>query len=342
MFRKWVAPIIKSYFKNPNISNSPIDLKILRKFIYYKVARTPISIMIEPICRCNLKCPLCTTPHKYMTRKQGMMEYKTYQKLLDEVHPFVMSFNFNFAGEPFLHPDLFKMVKAANERNIFTLIDTNATLINNQKIKEILESQLKILIVNIDNLDPDVFEQFRKGANFKSTTNQIKKLCEVKKEQKKTFPLIIAEVIVSRQNENQLQEIYDLAMNEVGVDDVWFKSICFPLHSKGFRADHNVGELVEKYLPIKSKRRRYNYINGELKLTNPIKCGWERKTVVLWDGRVGACCYDYDGNYTFGNLNEQHFLDIWNSKKYRYYREKLIIHKKLELCRDCAYNIDFG
>jgi len=97
-----------------------IDLKLLRKLIYYKVSKTPILIMIEPACMCNLKCPLCTTPHTYMTRKQGMMKYKTYQKFLDDVKDFALIFDFNFAGEPFLNPNLFKMVKDANEHNIYT------------------------------------------------------------------------------------------------------------------------------------------------------------------------------------------------------------------------------
>lgn len=339
MYRKLIKTVIKYHVQNKTLVSIKLDVKtILRKFITCMVAKTPISIMIEPVCFCNLKCPLCTTPHKYMSRKQGMMEYETYRKFLNDVKDFAFIFTFNFAGEPFLNPNLFKMVKAASEYNIFTLILTNATLIEeNRRIQEILDSQLNVLVVDIDHIDPLLFSQFRKGANFESTIKQIKKLCDAKKEQKRFFPLIVAEVIVSRENEDQLQDIYDLAMNKIGVDGVWFKNICFPLHSKGFREEHDVSELVEKYLPKRSKKKRYNYVNGNLELINrSVKCGWRYKSLVLWDGRLGACCYDYDGIYTFGNVNEQHFLDIWNSKNYRYYREKLIKFKKLELCEKCS------
>lgn len=337
MFRKSASIIFKFFVQNKTVSIPKVDLNVLRKFITYRIAKTPISLMIEPACMCNLKCPLCTTPHKYMTRKQGLMEYTTYQKILNDVKDFAIILNFNFGGEPFLHPNLFKMVKDAAESNMFTIVYTNATLINKQRIMEILDSKLNILVVDIDNIDPTLFEQFRQGSNFESTIKGIRKLCETKKELKKIFPLIVAEVIVNRQNENDLQAIYNLAMTKAGVDAVWFKKICFPLHSKGFRQDHKVPELVEKYLPIKSKNKRYNYVNGNLELIKPVeKCSWEHKAVILWDGRVGACCFDYDGNYTFGNINEQHFLDIWNSKNYRNYREKLIRAKKLELCEMCS------
>ncbi len=337
VIRKWVVPFIKYYVKN-----NKIFMNLLHKLISYRVAKTPSSIMIEPMCGCNLKCPLCTTPHKYMTRKQGMMSYETYQKLLDDVSEFALTFNFNFAGEPLLNPNLFKMVKAANEHNIFTVVDTNSTLISKQKTKEILDSNLNLIAVSIDYADPIIFEQFRAGANFTKTIEQIRNLCEMKKEQKSPFPLIMGEVIVSRENESQLKSMHEWLMNEIGVDGVWFKTICFPLHSQGFRDDHSVPDLVEKYLPLKA-RKRYDFVDGKLELKNPItRCSWKQKCVILWDGRVGACCYDYDGTYTFGNLNEQHFLDIWNSKKYRYYREKLIRHKKLKLCERCAYSIDFS
>jgi len=121
------------------------------------------------------------------------------------------------------------------------------------------------------------------------------------------------------------------------VDGVWFKEICFPVQSKGFREKNPIKELAEKYLPKKSKKRRYNVVNGKLELKNPsATCSWCHKSLILWDGRIGACCYDYDGIHTFGNINEQHFLEIWSSKNFRHYRENLIRYKKLKICENCS------
>jgi radical SAM protein with 4Fe4S-binding SPASM domain len=147
----------------------------------------------------------------------------------------------------------------------------------------------------------------------------------------------VAEVIISKQNEEHLQKISDFATNQIGVDGVFYKSLCFPLHSKGFRDANDKYQLIKKYLPEKSPITRYVLNNEKLALKNPKEtCDWHQKSLILWDGRVAACCYDYNGEYTFGNINENSFLDIWNSKKYRYYREKLIKYKKLELCEYCS------
>ncbi|MFX1393741.1 MAG: radical SAM/SPASM domain-containing protein [Promethearchaeota archaeon] len=312
----------------------------MRKLLSHRITKTPISLMIEPICQCNLKCPLCTTPHKYMTREKGMMTMETFFKLLEDTNRFVLQYDFDFAGEPFLHPKLFKMVRYASDRGVFTVVDTNATLITDKRINEILNSQLDVLAVNIDHANKTAFEQFRLGADFNKTINQLKKLCKLKKEQRTVFPFIIAEIIVTRENEKNLKTIYDLAINKVGVDAVFYKSICFPLHSEGFRKDNRIQELVERYLPIKDDvKKRYDYVNGNLELKNPtFECGWNKKSLILWDGSVSACCYDYDGKNIFGNINENHFLDIWNSYRYRYTREKLIPQKKLKLCERCAYS----
>jgi radical SAM protein with 4Fe4S-binding SPASM domain len=272
-----------------------------------------------------------------MTREQGIMNLETYQKIVNDVKDFTFIFYFNFAGEPFLNPHLFEMVNLAAEHNIFSLVDTNATLLTTKRIRELLDSKLDVLVLNIDYIQKKPFEEFRQGANFNTTIEGIKKLCDYKKKEKRLFPLIVAEVIVSRENEDHLQKIYEFAMDKIGVDNVWFKSLCFPLHSKGFYEDHDIHELVKKYLPMKSPITRYTF-NGEfLEMKNPKEnCDWARKSLILWDGRIAACCYDYDGQYTFGNINNTSFLDIWNSHKYRYYREKLIKFKKLELCKNCS------
>lgn len=294
--------------------------------------------MIEPAAKCNLQCTLCTTPHKYMTRKQGIMDWDTYQKLLNDVKDFALIFYYNFAGEPFLNSDLFKMVHEAAKHDIITFIDTNATLLTEKRIDQVLDSGLTILVVNIDYSSKEKFEAFRKGANFESTMAGLKHLCEIKKKRNQFFPLIIAELIVSRQNEDKLDEINEFAMNQIGVDGVFYKSLCFPLHSKGFRESDEVQELITKYLPLKSSITRYTLKNDHLALKHPKEtCEWSQKALILWDGRVAACCYDYNGQYTFGNINNKSFLEIWNSDKYRYYREKLIKNKKLpKLCRFCS------
>ena len=70
------------------------------------------------------------------------MDAYTFQKLITDVKDFALIFYFNFAGEPFLNPQLFQMVNEASANDIFTMVDTNATLLSDRRIHEILASQL--------------------------------------------------------------------------------------------------------------------------------------------------------------------------------------------------------
>ncbi len=59
--------------------------------------------------------------------------------------------------------------------------------------------------------------------------------------------------------------------------------------------------------------------------------------VVDYKGDVLLCCDDYFGKYSFGNVNDKHIMDIWNSKNFKSIRKKL--RKgifELDICKKCV------
>ena len=58
------------------------------------------------------------------------------------------------------------MIKACSERNLYTSITSNGTLLSEQKSQDILESGLSNLVFSIDGAKKDTFETAREGANF--------------------------------------------------------------------------------------------------------------------------------------------------------------------------------
>ena len=52
---------------------------------------------------------------------------------------------------------------------------------------------------------------------------------------------------------------------------------------------------------------------GAPALTNPmVQCGFLRKEmgVILWNGDITACCFDYEGYGVFGNIFDENVLDL--------------------------------
>lgn len=67
------------------------------------------------------------------------------------------------------------------------------------------------------------------------------------------------------------------------------------------------------------------------------------QSVVLWNGDVTICCYDYNGDYKIGNIFENGgFKEIYKSKKYGEIRRK-IMKGELAICENCeGKNTGYG
>jgi radical SAM protein with 4Fe4S-binding SPASM domain len=64
--------------------------------------------------------------------------------------------------------------------------------------------------------------------------------------------------------------------------------------------------------------------------------------VVLWDGRVVPCCYDYDGKYVLGDLRQNTLAEIFNEAPMRELRRALREGRAedVSLCRTCPRGAD--
>lgn len=65
-----------------------------------------------------------------------------------------------------------------------------------------------------------------------------------------------------------------------------------------------------------------------------------KQMVIRPDGRCSLCACDALGKYTFGNVNEEKLIDIWNNDKYKKFRKEMLNNrrKNLELCRECDFH----
>jgi len=63
---------------------------------------------------------------------------------------------------------------------------------------------------------------------------------------------------------------------------------------------------------------------------------------VSYDGRISACCGDFELVLEMGNLEENRILEIWNNRKYKELRKKLVQKKGEETkCRGCVNLYDY-
>ena len=296
----------------------------------------PYLAMIETCNFCNLRCPTCTTPHDKMGRSKLMMSLENYKKVIDNIKSYISVVLPWFSNEPLLNPSLVEMIKYAHENNIYTMISTNAVLLNEEKSKELLDSGLDEILLCLDGTTKESYEPFRQGADFDIVLGNIKTFCVLRKKIGRKKPFVEMQFILTKLNQNEVEDVKKLA-KELGVDRLRIKS--FALSEYAY-AKNEINELSEKFLPNDPKlaeKIRYTKEKNGVEIKNKkTKCGLaSTNIVILADGRVSMCCYDFKGEYIYGNVLKNKLKDFWHLPEIRRKKE-MAKRRKYDLCGKCA------
>ena len=110
---------------------------------------------------------------------------------------------FNWRGEPLLNPQLPEIIDYAKKRVLETIINTNATKLNTETSKKIINSGLDILIYSFDGGSKKTYEEMRPGRfkknDFDDIYQNILKSARLKKEMKSKFPRTKIQMILTDQ-----------------------------------------------------------------------------------------------------------------------------------------------
>lgn len=286
----------------------------------------PLNSCIEPTSLCNARCALCSTPSEKLKRTQKFFPLNKFKEIIDEVKSCVRHVTFFVAGDPFINENLCEMISYATRSGLGTFVSTNGTLLNRQTIEKLLETNLDVLYVCLDGARKETHEIYRRGTNFELICTNIRALTSEKQKRKKIFPYIFIQTLITRYNEDELEDIVRLG-KELGVDGVLFKRFGV--------LDCYDEDLAKDFLPRKKELSRYGVVDGRMKMEEgrDVECGFTKTALVLCDGRLAFCCYDYNGEYGLGNAFSESLTKLWKSKKYKDLRERMR-RKELKICKE--------
>ena len=279
------------------------------------VGEFPIHLDIETTNACNLHCPFCAvTFNNWGPYRRGYMELALFRKIIDEgVENGLCSVKFSLRGEPMLHPKLFEMIRYAKEKGIMDIyINTNATLLHEDKINQLIDAGLDRISVSFEGITKEVYESYRVGANYEKVLSNIKNLRRIREKRGLTYPQIRVQTVLLPELEEsfpQYVEFWQSIADEVAYLDARHET----------PDDDHRGLVANWSCPFL----------------------WQRM-VILWDGTLLPCLMQGISDFnlmSLGNAKEISIKEMWQSKKAAYYRE---LHKsgqahKLEACDRCSY-----
>ena len=323
------------------ILKSSYSLKHLPRLIsnfYYSFkmgekASLPFKLQLENGNICNLRCKMC--PINKLKRNKGQLTFKNFKYVFDQINPPYL--NLTGIGEPLINKDIFKIIKYAKGKKSFVKIDSNATLIDKEVAKKLIDSKLDILSISIDGTNKKTYEAIRRGANFENVIKNLKNIIKLKKSLMSNLEVHLF-MVLQKENIEELPAFIRLG-EKLGVDSINGTFVC----SLGVNADKNISikevnkEKISKILEetnylIKNSKvdirmdNLLDYLKNPYKETHNIEAPcfmpWY-SPFITWDGYVSPCCICTDKQVVFGNIFEEPFKKIWNNKKAQNFRRQL-------------------
>lgn len=331
-----MVKVLRRYLKNLIIILKRVGF-LHAVILSYRVLKTrllgyPRDISVEPAGFCNLNCPMCIQAKSRtdLGREKKILSFEDFKKLVDDIKGFAVSISLFYAGEPLLNKELPKMINYANKHKILTYINTNGVLLTDPKLRsELLRSGLFRLHISFDGASSEVYEKHRVGAKFSEVKEAIRSL--VKERGSTKTPIIAMQTIIDKTTLPQIEDYKKLA-RELGVD----KAFLTTMHVDQYREKASK-ELLNDLI-VGGKYSRYERIeNGRAVPKKDYRtCPVLNSLYILTDGTVVHCCYDYEGEYTFGNAFKTDIKKIWKRPDYVRWRKEEAGPMKLPLCDSCT------
>lgn len=334
-------------------------------------------LYIEPTSHCNLECEMCFR-HTWFDENFNEMSFELFEMILDSIPKETDTIFFGGMGEPLCHPRIIDMVRKCKAKNYNVELLTNGSLLTEYISTELLEGGLSKLWISMDDIGSvnnnvighqnnyniidniQVFNRIRSkgyrrvklGITFVATRSNVHQLADL--------PMLIRKYNIVDVNVSNLYPSDFEAQKEI----LYEKSLNMSVGSDSYRKpeakvsipfmDFNLPEVQTGLAGILSN------ISYDLELSNSKMsrhsnhCRFieEGMCFVRSDGNVSPCMeLLHNGitvlenterkvyHHSFGNIGLMGLNDIWESKEYTNFRNKV---KKFDfshclVCGHCEY-----
>lgn len=172
----------------------------------------PFALSVRLTHRCNVSCMFCEC-HK----SKWEISKDTHRQIL-ELMPFLHEIGWT-GGEVFLYKDFYELFNCAKLNNVHQELITNAMLLNEKWLDEILISNVK-LAISVRSANKERYEMLSKGAVFQTLIDNLEYIKANSHKKHKNFELAMY-ILVTKYNFTELEELVELA-NYYGFDTVRF------------------------------------------------------------------------------------------------------------------------
>ena len=286
----------------------------------------PLYLQVELHQICNLRCPSCTigmpdsaANAKYVT--DAHIDWELYKKIILEGEKYgCPALNPQGVNEPLLSPDLEDHIKFASQHGfIDIMMNTNATLLSEERAKKLLDSGLTRIRFSLDSATEDLYKKVRVGGNYDTVMKNIERFIEMRNASGSKLPVVGVNFV--RMSVNEHEEELFIKKWENKADFIAFQEFMPPETEFDYSSMYPSDSIYHTDM-----REGFN-----------CQQPWQR-FFIHNTGEVCPCCAWFSSELSMGNVANQSLYDIWNSEKMNSLRS---IHKEgkfweNEWCKKCV------
>ena len=279
----------------------------------------PQYFTIETCNNCNAHCIMCPKGKKGLGDMQIMGD-TLFEKIVSEIQSYrewVEMICLNSDGEPLLDKKIAARIKKLKDIGIKRVnISTNAQLLAEGRIQELLESGLDDIRVSIDGYSKETFEKVRRGLNFDVVKKNVLKLIQMRDDTKSNMDIRIR-MVELEENEGERQEWMDYWRGHLRESD---RVQIMPMHTwSGKVAEEE--EVQVKYYADKPCISVFSSFT------------------INWDGTVQLCDSDIEQQMVMGDINKKSIREVWQGEKFQSARALHANAKRncIEICQGCDH-----
>jgi MoaA/NifB/PqqE/SkfB family radical SAM enzyme len=333
-------------------------LDILGIFDGRKAFKGPFHVQIDLTDHCNNNCLACwcNSPlleeKKHSEEQKCTLPFELAKELFDNLSDMgTREIYFSGGGEPFCHPRIMDILAYAKKKGFICYVNTNFTLLDKDKIDQLVGIGVDHLTVSIWAATAEVYVKTHPNKTketFLQLSNNLKYLNSIKKDK----PYIKLYNVIFNENYRELLNMVDFArwtgcesLEYTFVDTIPGKTeklLLNPEQIKELQQDINkLSSMIDRSGKIGDialfrfdtfKRRASSCADltqatYDRNIIDKMPCyiGWCFARI-LPNGDINSCLKSH--RIPVGNLYFDNFVQIWNNDKQVFFRNKTLAYKK--------------
>lgn len=143
-------------------------VKFFGLYVLHKLNKRYLAVNLDPVLACNLRCKMCYfTDQDYVKTLKGQFNDDEIKQVAKVIFKRALKLQIGCGTEPTLYKNLQKIVDLGKKYKVpYISITTNANLLDEEKIKALLNAGLNEFTISLHGVKKETYEGFMKKANY--------------------------------------------------------------------------------------------------------------------------------------------------------------------------------